>query len=177
MQHVLSSSGLLKLSLFIADWKVVDRKGKRGMIPILRHMLATRSSVAACLVVLYVVKRVVLVSFFLSNTHSAIYIIIDIGDFLKQEIQGPAKFSCKSGKDCKFEEPAMNDLINSIFGDTYITLQCQGGECLHYSQVPGYVVSHLFLQQFFSFYLFPRNHPSLTIHVGLHSALPARFLL
>jgi len=180
MQHVLSNSGLLKLSLFIADWKVVDRKGKRGIILILRHMLATRSSVAACPVVLYVVKRVVLVSFFLSNsnTQSAIYIIIiDIGDFLKQEIQGPAKFSCKSGKDCKFEEPAMNDLINSIFGDTYITLQCQGGECLHYSQVPGYVVSHLFLQQFFSFYLFPRNHPSLTIHVGLHSALPARFLL
>ena len=180
MQHVLSNSGLLKLSLFIADWKVVDRKGKRGIILILRHMLATRSSVAACPVVLYVVKRVVLVSFFLSNsnTQSAIYIIIvDIGDFLKQEIQGPAKFSCKSGKDCKFEEPAMNDLINSIFGDTYITLQCQGGECLHYSQVPGYVVSHLFLQQFFSFYLFSRNHPSLTIHVGLHSALPARFLL
>ncbi|KAF5359246.1 hypothetical protein D9756_003527 [Leucocoprinus leucothites] len=64
---------------------------------------------------------------------------VDIGDFLKEEIRGPATFSCKSGKGCKFEEPAMNDLINSIFGDTYITLECQGGECLHYSQVPGYV--------------------------------------
>ena len=176
MQRVLSSSGLLKWSPFIADWKVVDRKCKRGMILILRHMLAIGSSVAACPVVLYVVNLVALVSFFLSNTPSPIYIITDIGDFLKQEIQGPATFSCKSGKDCKFEEPAMNDLINSIFGDTYITLQCQGGECLHFSQVPGYVVSPLFLQHLISFYLFSRNHPSLTIHVGLHSALPAPFL-
>lgn len=135
------------------DWKAVYRKGKRTIIPILQHILATRSSVAACLVVLYVVKLVALVSFFLSNTLSVIYLITDIGDFLKQEIRGPAKFSCKSGKECKFEEPAMNDLINSIFGDTYITLQCQGGECLHYSQVPGYVVSRSFLQQFLSSYL------------------------
>ncbi len=35
----------------------------------------------------------------------------------------------------------MNSLIETFFGDQYITLQCQGGECLHYSQVPGYVVS------------------------------------
>jgi len=34
----------------------------------------------------------------------------------------------------------MNDLIDQMFGDRYITLQCKGGECLHYSQVPGYVV-------------------------------------
>ncbi|KAG8685651.1 ABC transporter G member 24, partial [Ceratobasidium sp. 394] len=64
---------------------------------------------------------------------------IDIGDFLKEEIKGPADFSCKTGQDCKFEEPAMNDLINQVFGDTYITLNCKGGECLHYTQVPGYV--------------------------------------
>ncbi|EDR02150.1 uncharacterized protein LACBIDRAFT_309799 [Laccaria bicolor S238N-H82] len=64
---------------------------------------------------------------------------VDIGDFLKEEIKGPAKLSCKSGTGCKFEEPAMNDLIDQIFGDAYITLRCEGGECLHYSQVPGYV--------------------------------------
>lgn len=34
----------------------------------------------------------------------------------------------------------MNDLILTFFGDGYITLDCQSGECLHYSQVPGYVV-------------------------------------
>jgi hypothetical protein len=66
---------------------------------------------------------------------------VNIGDFLKEEIRGPATFSCKTGAGCKFEEPAMNELIDTIFGDQYITLQCKGGECLHFSQVPGYVVS------------------------------------
>lgn len=32
----------------------------------------------------------------------------------------------------------MNGLINDIFGDGYITLGCQSGECMHYSQVPGF---------------------------------------
>ncbi|KAI5990869.1 hypothetical protein F5J12DRAFT_862567 [Pisolithus orientalis] len=63
---------------------------------------------------------------------------VDISDFLVEEIRGPAKFSCKTGDSCRFEEPAMNQLINDIFGDAYITLNCEGGECLHYSQVPGY---------------------------------------
>ena len=34
----------------------------------------------------------------------------------------------------------MNQLINDIFGDKFISLICEGGECLHYSQVPGYIV-------------------------------------
>jgi hypothetical protein len=34
----------------------------------------------------------------------------------------------------------MNDLIDQIFGDRSITLNCEGGECLHFSQVPGYIV-------------------------------------
>ncbi|KAH9831656.1 uncharacterized protein C8Q71DRAFT_781859 [Rhodofomes roseus] len=63
---------------------------------------------------------------------------VDISDFLKEEIKGPASFSCKTGQGCQFEEPAMNELIDTMFGDRYITLQCDGGECLHYSQVPGY---------------------------------------
>lgn len=74
--------------------------------------------------------------------------VIDISDFLTEEIKGPASFSCKSKEGCKFEEPAMNDLIDQIFGDAYITLQCEGGECLHYSQVPGYVVSDLIISVF-----------------------------
>lgn len=32
----------------------------------------------------------------------------------------------------------MNQLINDIFGDRSITLDCESGECLHYTQVPGY---------------------------------------
>ncbi|KAI0833563.1 hypothetical protein BC628DRAFT_1527478 [Trametes gibbosa] len=63
---------------------------------------------------------------------------LDITDFLKEYIKGPASFSCTTGQGCKFEEPGMNDLISTFFGDSYITLQCKGGECLHYSQVPGY---------------------------------------
>lgn len=39
-----------------------------------------------------------------------------------------------------FKEPAMNNLIHDIFGDGYITLECKSGECLHYTQVPGFVV-------------------------------------
>lgn len=64
----------------------------------------------------------------------------DIDEFLEEEIKGPATFSCQTGSDCRFEEDAMNTLISSVFGDTYITLTCGGGECLHYSQVPGYQV-------------------------------------
>ncbi|KZS92538.1 hypothetical protein SISNIDRAFT_486560 [Sistotremastrum niveocremeum HHB9708] len=63
---------------------------------------------------------------------------VDIGDFLTQEIKGPAKFGCKTGKGCTFEEDAMNALITEVFGDPYITLECKGGECLASSMVPGY---------------------------------------
>jgi hypothetical protein len=64
---------------------------------------------------------------------------VDIGDFLVESIRGPATFKCKNGSDCRFEEPAMNELIDSVFGDNFISLKCEGGECLHKSQVPGYV--------------------------------------
>lgn len=76
---------------------------------------------------------------------------LDLGDFLTEEIKGPASFSCKSGGGCQFEEPAMNVLITQVFGDGYITLECDGGECLHYSQVPGYVVSTNRIVSAFSF--------------------------
>lgn len=38
----------------------------------------------------------------------------------------------------------MNDLIDGVFGDDYISLNCEAGECLHISQVPGYVVSIIY---------------------------------
>ncbi|EJF64891.1 hypothetical protein DICSQDRAFT_159875 [Dichomitus squalens LYAD-421 SS1] len=64
---------------------------------------------------------------------------LDITDFLKEDIKGPASFTCVENQGCRFEEPGMNSLIETFFGDKYITLKCKGGECLHYSQVPGYV--------------------------------------
>lgn len=64
---------------------------------------------------------------------------IDISDFLTETIRGPGDFNCDlDAKDCQFKEPAMNDLIETIFGDPYITLHCESGECLHYSEIPGY---------------------------------------
>lgn len=42
-------------------------------------------------------------------------------------------------------EPEMNNLIQSIFGDAFIGLDCQSGECLHYTQVPGFQASSTLL--------------------------------
>lgn len=69
---------------------------------------------------------------------------VDIGDFLVEEIKGPAmlvntKTEGGSSKDGgRFEEPAMNDLISQIFGDEYIKINCFSGECLYYTDVPGW---------------------------------------
>ena len=64
---------------------------------------------------------------------------IDIGEFLTEEITGPGQFTCSlTDRNCKFNEPAMDDLILQIFGDTQIDLSCRSGECLHYSEIPGY---------------------------------------
>lgn len=64
---------------------------------------------------------------------------VDISEFLTEEIKGPVKFSTRTGEGSKFEEPAMNQLINDIFGDTFITLDCKAGECMRKSEVPGFV--------------------------------------
>lgn len=69
---------------------------------------------------------------------------IDISEFLSDAIKGPASLSSVSTEGgskqdgSKFEEPAMNDLIKSIFGDESITLNCNSGECLYLTDVPGY---------------------------------------
>ncbi|ODV82027.1 uncharacterized protein CANTADRAFT_87971 [Suhomyces tanzawaensis NRRL Y-17324] len=64
---------------------------------------------------------------------------IDISDFLTETIRGPGDFACNvKQKSCKFSEPSMNDLISSVFGDPYITLKCNAGECIHKSEIPGY---------------------------------------
>lgn len=69
---------------------------------------------------------------------------IDIGEFLEESIRGPASFSTShtEGGDpsdgSKFLEPAMNELISSVFGDESILLKCHSGECLYKTDVPGY---------------------------------------
>lgn len=34
----------------------------------------------------------------------------------------------------------MNGLITDVFGDTYITLDCEAGECMHRAMIPGFAV-------------------------------------
>lgn len=67
---------------------------------------------------------------------------VDITDFLDEEIKGPATFSClqQDGgvNDCRFKEPAMDNLIQMMFGDDSILLNCQSGECLYETDVPGF---------------------------------------
>ncbi|KAI1077685.1 hypothetical protein F5B20DRAFT_258887 [Whalleya microplaca] len=67
---------------------------------------------------------------------------IDLTDFLKIEIHGPATFSClqENGgiNNCKFREPALDSMVRSIFGDESILLDCRAGECLYHTEVPGY---------------------------------------
>lgn len=66
---------------------------------------------------------------------------IDLSQFLTESIKGPATFQCDSSKSndqCFFSEPEMNQVIKDIFGDGTILLNCDSGECLHRSQVPGY---------------------------------------
>ncbi|KAK6199553.1 uncharacterized protein RJT21DRAFT_121932 [Scheffersomyces amazonensis] len=64
---------------------------------------------------------------------------IDISEFLTETIKGPGDFSCDvADRTCRFSEPSMNDLIQSVFGDPYITLKCKSGECVHKSEIPGY---------------------------------------
>lgn len=67
---------------------------------------------------------------------------VDIADFLSEEIKGPGSFKCQQSNGgvnkCAFEEPAMNDLISSIIGDSSIFLSCSSGECVHFSELPDY---------------------------------------
>ncbi|CCK71844.1 putative ATP-dependent permease ADP1 KNAG_0I00530 [Huiozyma naganishii CBS 8797] len=64
---------------------------------------------------------------------------IDIGEFLTETVRGPGDFTCDlDNRECKFNEPAMDDLISTVFGDPCIELKCESGECLHYSEIPGY---------------------------------------
>lgn len=67
---------------------------------------------------------------------------LDLTDFLDQMIKGPGKFECtqKGGgaHDCAFKEPEMDNLIISLIGDSSILLDCQAGECLYETEVPGY---------------------------------------
>ncbi|KAI1198197.1 hypothetical protein F5X97DRAFT_300192 [Nemania serpens] len=67
---------------------------------------------------------------------------IDLTDFLKQAVEGPATFECRQQgggvNQCKFKEPQLDWMVRSIFGDESIELECRSGECLYHTEIPGY---------------------------------------
>ncbi|KAJ1324436.1 putative ATP-dependent permease [Microdochium nivale] len=67
---------------------------------------------------------------------------VDLTDFLREEIGGPAVFECNqvdSGVNaCSFSEPALDGMVEAIFGDPHIKLECRSGECLYQTEVPGF---------------------------------------
>ncbi|KAI1165791.1 hypothetical protein F5B18DRAFT_148296 [Nemania serpens] len=67
---------------------------------------------------------------------------IDLTDFLREAVEGPAKFECQQQgggvNKCKFTEPQLDWMVRSIFGDESIELECRSGECLYHTEVPGY---------------------------------------
>ncbi|KAH7321410.1 hypothetical protein B0I35DRAFT_351931 [Stachybotrys elegans] len=67
---------------------------------------------------------------------------VDLSEFLDESIRGPGRFECaqKGGgaHECAFHEPEMDDLIVSLIGDSSILLDCQAGECLYETEVPGF---------------------------------------
>ena len=141
MIHAGSSSGSIITSRFIAASTPAHHKSKALSIQI-RPLSHAIPLTAAVFVIDSCAERAV-VSVILdvsSIVYSSELTFVDLGEILKQTIKGPATMTCKSGAGCVFEEPGMNDLIDSVFGDDFISLNCQSGECLHISQVPGYEV-------------------------------------
>ncbi|KAJ2984075.1 hypothetical protein NUW58_g6140 [Xylaria curta] len=67
---------------------------------------------------------------------------IDLTDFLRELVEGPATFECERQNGgvnkCKFREPQLDLMVQSIFGDPSILLDCRSGECLYFTEVPGY---------------------------------------
>ena len=67
---------------------------------------------------------------------------VDLTDFLKEEVEGPATFKCDQEgggiNKCQFQEPSLDWMVQNIFGDQHITLECRSGECLYHTEVPGY---------------------------------------
>ena len=58
---------------------------------------------------------------------------IDLSDFFKENVKGPAKFvteETRGGNKSKLQEPELDQLFLSLFGDQSILLQCRAGECL-----------------------------------------------
>lgn len=145
----ISNSGSTVSRVSTVNFQSVVGRVKAVLIPTKQAINVKKLNVPVSLDNSYVVRTVASVSldstfFFPPFTRLTsaypLFFFADIDDFLSEEVKGPGSFSCSTGRGCSFSEPAMNQLINDIFGDKSITLDCESGECLHYTQVPGYVI-------------------------------------
>lgn len=74
---------------------------------------------------------------------------IDLTETLRDYVKGPASFICKRPDgftnelgpyNCEFDEIGIRENIGFLFGkNPVIELDCVSGECLHPSEVPGFV--------------------------------------
>lgn len=69
---------------------------------------------------------------------------LNIGDLLRNEIKGPAvlkTIQTRGGSPqdgTTFSEPALDNVVSSVFADDSIMLRCDSGECLYRTNVPGF---------------------------------------
>ncbi|TPX68950.1 hypothetical protein CcCBS67573_g07015 [Chytriomyces confervae] len=72
---------------------------------------------------------------------------IDLSDWMKDPDEGPtgpATVTCEEGyagamnHSCRLQEPHMTTLVRLISKEDYFALSCDAGQCLHYTQIPGY---------------------------------------
>ncbi|KAJ2489355.1 (ABC) transporter, partial [Coemansia sp. RSA 2050] len=69
---------------------------------------------------------------------------LDISSVLN-EIEGPVDIKCHDDgfSNCFIRESAIKRTLTSIIGDDAINMMCSVGQCVHYSQIPGYQkISH-----------------------------------
>ncbi|KAJ2065542.1 (ABC) transporter [Coemansia sp. S155-1] len=64
---------------------------------------------------------------------------LDISSVLN-EIEGPVDIKCHDDgfSNCFIRESAIKRTLTSIIGDDAINMMCSVGQCVHYSQIPGY---------------------------------------
>lgn len=67
----------------------------------------------------------------------------NIKSILASRVKGPAELNCNTNSgECSFKESYLRGLFRALLGNESISLQCDSSECLHYTEVPGYVVPH-----------------------------------
>ncbi|KAJ1796040.1 (ABC) transporter, partial [Coemansia sp. RSA 2399] len=56
------------------------------------------------------------------------------------DVEGPVDIKCHDDgfSDCYIREFMISKTLSAIIGDDAINMECSVGQCMHYSQIPGY---------------------------------------